>query len=57
MVEAFVAEIPVYAHLPRERLEGEIRQICRYNLQLLIRSTGSDDGAGGQSPSARRDAS
>jgi hypothetical protein len=37
MVEAFVAEIPVYAHLPREQLEGEIRQICRYNLQVLIR--------------------
>jgi hypothetical protein len=26
MVEAFVAEIPVYAHLPREPLEGEIRE-------------------------------
>lgn len=37
MVEAFVADIPVYAHLPREQLEGEIRQICRYNLQVLIR--------------------
>ena len=27
MTDAFVAEIPVYAHLPREQLDGEILQI------------------------------
>jgi hypothetical protein len=37
MVDAFVAEIPLYAHLPREQLEGEILQICRHNLQVFLR--------------------
>lgn len=46
MVEAFVAEIPVYAHLPREQLEGEIRQICRYNLQVLVRVLGENEPPG-----------
>jgi hypothetical protein len=48
MVEAFVAEIPVYAHLPREQLEGEIRQICRYNLQILLRALSEDELPGEQ---------
>jgi hypothetical protein len=43
MVEAFVAEIPVYAHLPREQLEGEIRQICRHNLRVLLRVLSEND--------------
>ncbi|WP_162641899.1 CdaR family transcriptional regulator [Streptosporangium sp. 'caverna'] len=36
MVDAFVVEIPLYAHLPREQLEGEILQICRHNLRLFF---------------------
>jgi DNA-binding PucR family transcriptional regulator len=32
MVDTFVAELPVYAHLPREQLDGEIADICRRNL-------------------------
>jgi sugar diacid utilization regulator len=43
MVDAFVAEIPVYAHLPREQLEGEVFQICRHNLRLFLRVLSNDE--------------
>lgn len=36
MVTAFVAEIPIYAQLPREQLEGEIRTITEANLRLFF---------------------
>ncbi|GII31956.1 PucR family transcriptional regulator [Planotetraspora mira] len=43
MVDAFVAEIPLYAHLPREQLEGELLQICRHNLRLFFRVLSHDE--------------
>lgn len=36
MVAAFVAEVPIYAHLPREQLDGEIRSITEANLRLFF---------------------
>jgi hypothetical protein len=36
MIETFVAEIPLYAHLPREQLEGEILAITEANLRLFF---------------------
>jgi hypothetical protein len=36
MVSAFVAEVPIYAQLPREQLEGEIRAITEANLRLFF---------------------
>src|SRR3954451_17950950 len=36
MIETFVAEIPLYALLPREQLEGEILTITEANLQLFF---------------------
>lgn len=38
MIEAFVAEIPLYAALPREQLEGEILAITHENLRLFFSS-------------------
>jgi len=43
MTDAFVAEIPVYAHLPREQLDGEILQICCYNLRVFLRFLADGD--------------
>ncbi|GAA4558260.1 PucR family transcriptional regulator [Planotetraspora kaengkrachanensis] len=43
MVDAFVAEIPLYAHLPREQLEGEVLEICRHNLRLFFRLFSHDE--------------
>jgi hypothetical protein len=43
MTGAFVAEIPVYAHLPREQLDGEILQICCYNLRVFLRFLADGD--------------
>ncbi len=37
MVDAFVAEIPLYGRLPREQLEGEITRITEDNLRLFFR--------------------
>ena len=37
MIDTFVAEIPLYAHLPREQLEGEILAITEANLRLFFR--------------------
>lgn len=37
MVQAFVDELPVYAMLPPEQLEGEVRAICERNLRLFFR--------------------
>jgi hypothetical protein len=36
MIETFVAEIPLYAQLPREQLEGEILAITEANLRLFF---------------------
>jgi hypothetical protein len=36
MIDTFVAEIPLYAHLPREQLEGEILAITEANLRLFF---------------------
>lgn len=36
MIQAFVDEVPVYATLPREQLEGEILAICERNLRLFF---------------------
>jgi hypothetical protein len=36
MIETFVEEIPLYAHLPREQLEGEILAITEANLRLFF---------------------
>jgi hypothetical protein len=46
MTDAFVAEIPVYAHLPREQLDGEILQICCYNLRVFLRFLAEGDAPG-----------
>lgn len=37
MVEAFVAEVPIYSQLPREQLQGEILDISRRNLRVFFR--------------------
>ncbi len=37
MVATFVAEVPLYAQLPREQLDGEIYDISRENLRLFFR--------------------
>ena len=37
MLAAFIEEIPLYGHLPREQLEGEILDILRYNLAIFFR--------------------
>ena len=36
MIDTFVAEIPLYAHLPREQIEGEILAITEANLRLFF---------------------
>ena len=36
MISAFVAEIPLYAQLPREQLQGEILAITEANLRLFF---------------------
>lgn len=36
MVERFVAEVPLYALLPREQLDGEILDITDHNLRLFL---------------------
>jgi hypothetical protein len=36
MIDTFVAEIPLYAQLPREQLEGEILAITEANLRLFF---------------------
>lgn len=38
MAKRFVVDIPAYGHLPREQVEGEIREICAFNLRLFISS-------------------
>ncbi|HEU5033242.1 MAG TPA: helix-turn-helix domain-containing protein [Mycobacteriales bacterium] len=38
MIDTFVAEIPLYAHLPREQLDGEILDITAANLRLFFAS-------------------
>ena len=37
MLAAFVTEVPFYAQLPREQLDGEIRAICEDNLRTFFR--------------------
>ena len=37
MVDAFVAEVPIYQQLPREQLQGEILDISRRNLRTFFR--------------------
>ena len=37
MIETFVAEVPLYAHLPREQLDGEILAITEANLRMFFR--------------------
>ena len=36
MIETFRAEVPFYARLPREQLEGEITEICKDNLRAFF---------------------
>ena len=36
MTRAFVEEIPLYSHLPREQLDGEILGICADNLRVFF---------------------
>jgi len=43
MIETFVAEIPLYAQLPREQLEGEILAITEANLRMFFRMLRSGD--------------
>lgn len=38
MLERIVAEVPVYGHLPREQLEGEILAILRANMSFFLDS-------------------
>ena len=47
MVATFVAELPVYAQLPPEQLDGEIADICRRNLAAF-----ADHLRHGEAPSA-----
>jgi hypothetical protein len=42
MLDTFVAEIPLYAQLPREQLEGEILAITTQNLRLFFSSLKQD---------------
>lgn len=37
MLTAFMDEVPFYAQLPREQLDGEIRAICEDNLRTFFR--------------------
>ena len=37
MVDAFVAEVPVYRQLPEEQLRGDITDICVTNLRIFFR--------------------
>lgn len=37
MVATFVDKIPLYRQLPREQLNGEITDICRYKLGVFMR--------------------
>lgn len=37
MVQAFVEEVPVYATMPTEQLQGEVLAICERNLRLFFR--------------------
>jgi sugar diacid utilization regulator len=43
MIDAFVAEIPLYSLLPREQLEGEILSITEQNLRLFFRALRSGE--------------
>jgi hypothetical protein len=36
MLDAFIEQIPLYGHLPREQLEGEILDILRHNLRIFF---------------------
>jgi hypothetical protein len=36
MLAAFIEQIPLYAHLPQEQLEGEILDILRHNLRVFF---------------------
>ena len=36
MLAAFIEQIPLYGHLPREQLEGEILDILRHNLRIFF---------------------
>lgn len=36
MLDAFIEQIPLYGHLPREQLEGEILDILRHNLRVFF---------------------
>lgn len=36
MLSAFIEQIPLYGHLPREQLEGEILDILRHNLRVFF---------------------
>jgi hypothetical protein len=40
MITAFTTEIPVYASLPPEQLDGEVLAICERNLELFFRCVG-----------------
>jgi hypothetical protein len=44
MLDTIVREVPLYAHLPREQLDGEILAICRANLVTFLGSLRGGDG-------------
>src|SRR5437868_6878667 len=60
MVATFVDKIPLYRQLPTEQLEGEITDICRYNLGIFMRllragsAPSADDLADIRASAARR---
>lgn len=60
MVDEFVGQVPLYAHLPKEQLAGEITDIVTHNLRLFFRalregrSPTEDELAGMRHSAARR---
>jgi hypothetical protein len=44
LVDTFLAEIPLYRHLPAEQLHGEIRHIARCNLDVFFATLLEDRG-------------
>lgn len=38
MLDTIVEEVPLYSHLPREQLDGEILDVCSRNLQFFFAS-------------------
>jgi hypothetical protein len=60
MLDAFIEQIPMYGHLPKEQLEGEILDILRHNLRIFFtfveegRAPSEQDLAAVRTSAARR---